>query len=49
MEEEARLILREAIALAPEPENLVRFIHDYFAPYGGVDLELPPRESPDFS
>ena len=53
MEEEARLILREAVAPEPEPENLARFIHDCFAPYGGVDLELPPREParepPDFS
>ena len=53
MEEEARLILREAVAPEPEPENLAQFIHDCFAPYGGVDLELPPREParepPDFS
>ena len=44
MEEEARLILREATELEPEPKNLAQFIHDCFAPYGGVDLELPPRE-----
>ena len=44
MEEEVRLILREAVGREPEPENLARFIHDCFAPYGGVDLELPPRE-----
>lgn len=53
MEEEARLILREAVAPAPEPQNLAQLIHDCFAPYGGVDLELPPREParepPDFS
>ena len=53
MEEEARLILREAVAPEPEPKNLAQFIHDCFAPYGGVDLELPPREParepPDFS
>ena len=42
MEEEARLILREAVGRESEPENLARFIHDCFAPYGGVDLELPP-------
>ena len=52
MEEEARLILREAVAPEPEPKNLAQFIHDCFAPYGGVDLELPPREPvrepPDF-
>ena len=52
MEAEARLILREAVAPEPEPKNLAQFIHDCFAPYGGVDLELPPREPvrepPDF-
>ena len=53
MEQEARLILREAVAPEPEPKNLAQFIRDCFAPYGGVDLELPPREParepPDFS
>ena len=44
MEEEVRLIQREAVGREPEPENLARFIHDCFAPYGGVDLELPSRE-----
>ena len=53
MEEEARVILREAVRREPEPENLARFVHECFAPYGGVELELPPREPmrdpPDFS
>ena len=53
MEEEARVILREAVGREPEPENLARFIRECFAPYGGVELELPPREPmrdpPDFS
>ena len=53
MEEEARLILREAVSPESEPKNLAQFIRDCFAPYGGVDLELPPREAarepPDFS
>ena len=44
MEEEARLILCEAVAPEREPENLARLIRNCFAPYGGVDLELPPRE-----
>ena len=44
MEEEARAILREAVGREPEPENLARFIHECFAPFGGVELELPPRE-----
>ncbi len=43
MEEEVRLILRDAVGREPEPENLADFIHECFAPYGGVDLELPPR------
>ena len=43
MEEEARLILREAVCRETEPENLGAFIHECFAPYGGVKLELPPR------
>lgn len=53
MEEEARVILREAVGREPEPENLARFIRECFAPYGGVELELPAREPmrepPDFS
>jgi len=44
MEEEVRLILREATDREPEPENLARFIRECFAPFGGVELELPPRE-----
>ena len=43
MEEEARLILRETVGREAEPENLAAFIHECFAPYGGVELELPPR------
>ncbi len=44
MEEEARVILREAVGEDPEPKNLADFIRECFAPYGGVELELPPRE-----
>lgn len=43
MEEEARAILREALQGESEPGNLARFIHECFAPFGGVELELPPR------
>lgn len=45
MEEEARQILREALAReeAPAPD-LVERIRARFAPLGGVELELPPRE-----
>ena len=53
MEEEARLILREA--LGPESvseKGLGTAIHELFKPLGGIDLELPPRgpmrEPPQF-
>ena len=53
MEEEARIILREAVDREAEPENLASFIRECFQPFGGVELELPPRlpmrEPPDFS
>ena len=53
MEEEARIILREAVDREAEPENLASFIRKCFEPLGGVELELPPRgpmrEPPDFS
>ena len=45
MEEEAREILRAG--LAPEPHrkaNLADLIRQRFAPLGGVELALPPRE-----
>ena len=52
MEEEARIILREAVGWEAEPENLASFIRECFEPVGGVELELPPREAmrepPDF-
>ncbi|MDE0524462.1 MAG: hypothetical protein OXH79_21160 [Boseongicola sp.] len=43
LEEEARLILREAVGREAEPKNLAAFIHECFAPYRGVELELPLR------
>ena len=43
MEEEARIILREAVGWEAEPENLASFIRECFEPLGGVDLELPSR------
>ena len=43
MEEEARLILREAVGRKPRSGNLVEAIRARIAPLGGVDLELPPR------
>ena len=46
MEAEARTILSEAVAAEPDESkpNLAEAIHRRFAPLGGVDLELPPRE-----
>ena len=52
MEEEARLILREAVEEKKGPRNLASAIRARIAPLGGVDLELPPRgpmrEPPSF-
>ena len=45
MEAEARAILEAALS-APEedPTDLAAFARALFAPLGGVELELPPRE-----
>ena len=48
MEEEARLILRDAVGRKPSSRNLAEAIRARIAPLGGVDLELPPREPPSF-
>ena len=44
MEEEARLILRDAVGRKPSSRNLASIIRSHFGPTNGVDLELPPRE-----
>ena len=45
MEQEARDILRAALDEDPPTgENLASAIRARFAPLGGVELELPPRE-----
>ena len=44
MEEEARVILRDAVGRKPDSRNLASIIRERFAPLGGVELELPPRE-----
>ena len=44
MEEEARLILRDAVGCKPSSRNLASIICAHFGPANGVDLELPPRE-----
>ena len=44
MEEEVRIILREAVTDRPSvPRDLADFTRTCFAPLGGVELELPPR------
>ena len=42
MQEEARAILRRAVAGLTGPE-LLRIMEQKFGPADGVDLELPPR------
>ena len=44
MEEEARLILREAVGRKPSSRNLASIMRSHFGPDAGVDLELPGRE-----
>ena len=44
MEEEARVILRDAVGHKPSSRNLASIIRSHFGPANGVDLELPPRE-----
>ena len=44
MEEEARLILRDAVGRKPSSRDLASIVRAHFGPANGVDLELPPRE-----
>lgn len=45
MEQEARDILRAALNDEAAPaRNLGTALHELFKPFGGVDLEIPPRE-----
>ena len=45
MEEEARTILREAVAVGAPPERgLGTELRELFEPFGGVELDLLPRE-----
>ncbi len=46
MEQEARDILRAALDEDAAPNrNLGTAIHELFRPFGGVELEIPPREA----
>lgn len=45
MEEEARSILRDALKSEPlSGKELVQRIREMVEPYGGIELELPPRQ-----
>lgn len=45
MEQEAREILRAALEEEPAPErDLASAIRARFAPFGDVELEIPPRD-----
>ena len=45
MEEEARLILAHAVEReAALTKGLGTAFHELFKPFGGVELEMPPRE-----
>ena len=45
MEQEAREILKAALEEETAPErNLGTAIHELFKPFGGVELEIPPRD-----
>ena len=52
MEEEVRRILDQAVNQADQ-QGLGTWIHQQFAEFGGVDLEIPPRSAvrpaPDFT
>ena len=43
MEEEARLILRDAVGRGPGRRDLASVVRAHSGPDDGVDLELPPR------
>jgi plasmid stability protein len=43
MEDEVRHILRAALAEARQPANLADAIRRRFAPFGGLELRIPPR------
>jgi plasmid stability protein len=58
MEAELRQIINDAVGNAPDAKketgrDLAEAIRRRFAPYGGVELDIPPREvgrePPDFS
>ena len=51
MEEEAQAILIDALSEDQEERGLATAIHELVAPYGGIVLDIPPRDElvPDTS
>lgn len=45
MEEEARMILKQALVKKPPRYGLGTRMHQHFAEFGGVELEIPPRDA----
>ncbi|CAI1109055.1 bifunctional SbtC-like/phosphopantothenoylcysteine decarboxylase/phosphopantothenate synthase [Serratia rubidaea] len=44
MEEEARMILKQALMKKPARYGLGSWMHQHFAEFGGVELAIPPRD-----
>lgn len=44
MEEEAQAILIDALSKDQEERGLATAIHELVAPYGGIVLDIPPRD-----
>ena len=44
MEQEAREILKHALEEEVPVRNLGTALHELFKPFGGVELEIPPRQ-----
>lgn len=45
MEEEARLILKQALVKKPPRFGLGTWTHQHFAEFGGVELDIPSRNA----
>lgn len=45
MEEEVRMILKQAMTKKPPRYGLGTRLHQHFAEFGGVELEIPPRDA----
>ena len=45
MEEEVRMILKQALVQKPPRYGLGAWMHQHFAEFGDVDLKIPPRDA----